>query len=204
MCYDIQDVLDSFSATKMPIIRRHNAHFIRFEAELDYSDLAGSTVNASIAYGTFAPEFFIDVNNPAIATLIENQDQRLFDLLIDLHREAQHLLEEQLRENEQERIESELTREKKVVLRPNRPGYVYLVQANCYFKIGRSKQPNVRFKQIGIQLPFPFEVLHVIPVDDMHIAEKQLHAKYAHQHLNGEWFELAQDEVAEIMSLKSL
>jgi Meiotically up-regulated gene 113 len=197
-------VFASLGAAKMPIIGRHNAHFIRFEAELDYSDLAGSTVNASIAYGTFAPEFFIDVNSPVITTLIENQDQRLFELLMDLHREAQHLLEAQLRKNEQERIEDELTRETKVVLRPNRPGYVYLVQADRYFKIGRSKQPNVRFGQIGLQLPFPFEVLHVIPVNDMHIAEKQLHTKYAHQHLNGEWFELSQNEVAEIMSLKSL
>jgi Meiotically up-regulated gene 113 len=188
----------------MPIIRRYNAHLIRFEAELDYSDLVRSTVNASISYGTLAPEFFVDINNPAIAALIENQDQRLFELLIDLHRESQYLLEEQIRENEQERIKNEQTRETTVVLRPNRPGHVYLVQADRYFKIGRSKQPNVRFKQIGLQLPFPFEVLHVIPVNDMHIAEKQLHAKYAHQHLNGEWFDLSQDEVAEIMSLKSL
>jgi hypothetical protein len=188
----------------VPIVRKHNVQLIRFEAELDYSDLSGSLVNACIAYGTFAPEFFVDVNSPAIATLIENQDHRLFELLTDLHREAQRLLEEQLVENQQSQIEKEKTKEAHVVLRPNRPGYVYLVKADRYFKIGRSKQPNVRFEQVGLQLPFPFEILHVIPVDDMYIAEKQLHAKYAHQHLNGEWFELSESEVAEIMSLKSL
>lgn len=200
----IKIITPSFGALKMPINRRHNAHLVRFEAELDYSGLPGSTVNACIAYGTSAPEFFIDVNSPVIATLIENQDQRLFEVLIDLHREAQNILEEELRENEQKFIENEQKPEAKIILRPKRPGYVYLVQADCYFKIGRSKQPNVRFEQIGLQLPFPFEVLHIIPVNDMHISEKHLHAKYAHQHLNGEWFKLSPNEITEIMSLKSL
>lgn len=188
----------------MPIIRSHNAHFFRFEAELDYTDLPNSVVRGSIAYGSFAPELFIDVNSPAIEALIETQDQRLFEVLTALRCEAKRLLEEQLTEEKHQQTESKQIRETQVALRLKRPGYVYLVKAGQYFKIGRSKQPNVRFEQIGLQLPFPFEVLHVIPVTDMYEAEKQLHSKYAHRHLNGEWFELSENEVVEITSLESL
>lgn len=188
----------------MPIVRNHNAQIIKFEAELDYSDLSGSIVNVSIPYGSLAPEFFVDINNSAIKTLIENQDSRLFEVLIDLHHEAKCLLDEQIAENKLKEIENRQPQEVHNILRPNRIGYIYLVKSDQYFKIGCSKQPNVRFEQIGLQLPFPFEVLHIIPADDMFIAERELHLKYAHQHSNGEWFKLSQEEVNEIMSLSNL
>lgn len=188
----------------MPIIRKNNGHLVRFEAQFDYSDLSDNTINCLLAYGSFDPEFFIDTNCPAIKALIENQDQRLFEILTELNRETENLLEEQLAKEEIELAENERLMEIHIPLRPKRPGFVYLVKADRYFKIGRSKQPDVRFTQIGLLLPFPFEVLRVIPVSDMYEAERGLHSKYAHQHINGEWFSLSDEEVAEIMILERL
>jgi hypothetical protein len=73
-----------------------------------------------------------------------------------------------------------------------------------YNKIGLSKQPKVRFSQIGLQLPFPYEVLHLISATNMYEAESKLHQKYAHQRLNGEWFSLTENEVAEIRSIEKM
>jgi hypothetical protein len=188
----------------MPIIRSHNGQLVRFEIELGYSDLPDSVIHCFIAYGSFAPEFFIDTNSPAVKALVEGQDQRLFEILTDLNRESERLLQEKLEKEKLELAENERTREIRIPLRPSRPGYVYLVKADKYFKIGRSKQPDVRFSQIGLQLPFPFEVLHIVPVSDMYEAEKHLHSKFAHRHLNGEWFSLSDTEVAEIMNLERL
>ena len=79
----------------MPIISSYNRHSIRIEADLGYNDLQNSTVNCQIFYGTHDPEFFIDINNPAIKTLIENKDERLFEALMDLNKESGRVLEEQ-------------------------------------------------------------------------------------------------------------
>jgi hypothetical protein len=57
---------------------------------------------------------------------------------------------------------------------------------------------------MDVKLPFPIDVLKHIPTDDMRRAEKTLHNKYASQRVNGEWFELSGDQVAEICSIESM
>src|SRR5207237_9317414 len=86
-----------------------------------------------------------------------------------------------------------------------RPGYIYLVKAgDGYYKIGRSQNVEVRMKEIGLQLPFPFEVLHIIPAKDMYGSERKLHEQYAPCHLNGEWFALTEEDVQAIRSITEL
>lgn len=74
-------------------------------------------------------------------------------------------------------------------------GYVYLLEAGPYYKVGRSKDPDNRIKTLQIQLPFPTEIKEVMPCDDEIEAEKWFHAYYSERRLNGEWFQLTHGDV---------
>jgi hypothetical protein len=67
-------------------------------------------------------------------------------------------------------------------------GYVYILKAEQYSKIGRTKTPDDRIKTLAIQLPFPVELHELIACDDEVEAERALHEKYAAYRCNGEWF----------------
>jgi hypothetical protein len=186
----------------MPIIRNHNARLIKFEAILDIGELSG-TIYGSIAYGTLKPEFLIDISRGVVRVLIENQDEHLFAILDDIQQEMEQLLKQQISKDDRE-ITDNLQQPVRQITIKDRPGYIYLVKASNYYKIGLSKQPQVRFSQIGLQLPFPFQVLHIISAGNMYEAEAKLHQKYIHKRLNGEWFSLSDSEVAEIQSLAAI
>lgn len=81
-------------------------------------------------------------------------------------------------------------------------GYVYLIQSpSGAYKIGRTKDPANRSKTFGVQLPFEVEFLALIATEDMIALESSLHAIYAEQRINGEWFALDAEDVAHIKSL---
>ena len=84
-------------------------------------------------------------------------------------------------------------------------GYIYLVQAVSpynHYKIGLSKEPVKRIESMGVKLPFPIEVIHLIQASDRYVAEKSLHNRYAHKRVNGEWFELSEQDVKDICSIQ--
>lgn len=88
-----------------------------------------------------------------------------------------------------------------------KPGYVYLVRAvtpHNHYKIGLSKKPIKRISRLDVTLPFPIEITHLIPTDHCFKAEKMLHEKYKEQRLNGEWFELGDQDIEDICQIKSL
>lgn len=73
-------------------------------------------------------------------------------------------------------------------------GYVYILEAGPYHKIGRTKDPDERIKTLSIQLPFPVKVVHIMACDNEMEAEKTFHNWYAHKRSNGEWFKLTYGE----------
>lgn len=87
---------------------------------------------------------------------------------------------------------------------PNRAGYIYLVEGENSYKIGKSKQLPARLKAFGLQLPFTTTLIHSIPTSDMVWAETSLHRTFAHCRKNGEWFDLTPDEVAWVCAIPSL
>jgi hypothetical protein len=187
----------------VPIIRNCNARIVKFEAILEFDELSG-TIYGSIAYGTLKPEFFVDVSNGIIHSLIENQDERLFAVLDDVQQEMEQVLSKQMLNDEKEVANALQEKNIPRIVLKDKPGYIYLVKASEYYKIGLSKQPKVRFSQIGLQLPFTFEVLHIISASNMYEAESKLHQKYVHRRLNGEWFSLTESEVAEICLIEKM
>lgn len=84
-------------------------------------------------------------------------------------------------------------------------GYIYLIgnSSKKIYKIGKSRQPKERYKAIATKLPFSVEIIHVIGGDDIEKAEKLLHNIFAQKRTHGEWFELSDDDVNQIINLVS-
>lgn len=74
-------------------------------------------------------------------------------------------------------------------------GYVYLLKANRYFKIGRSSSFERRSRQLAIQLPERAETVHVIRTDDPVGIELYWHRRFEAKRKNGEWFALSAEDV---------
>lgn len=73
---------------------------------------------------------------------------------------------------------------------PYEPGYIYLINAvgSNYFKIGLTKNPRQRIKQISPKMPFETEYVLLWRTLFMHHAEKYLHDYFEECRANGEWF----------------
>jgi hypothetical protein len=82
-------------------------------------------------------------------------------------------------------------------------GYVYLIRIETgQYKIGYSKDPEVRSKQIIGPLPVEIEVLHTIPTNQMACAESELHGRFYRSRFGKtEWFELSDEDVEYIRAI---
>jgi hypothetical protein len=74
-------------------------------------------------------------------------------------------------------------------------GFVYLLKATRYFKIGRSSTFERRSRELAIQLPERAETVHVIRTDDPIGIERYWHRRFESKRKNGEWFELSAQDV---------
>ena len=80
-------------------------------------------------------------------------------------------------------------------------GWVYILQAGEYYKIGHSKTPAKRFEQLSTLPPWPTEIVHMVESENRHQLETELHERFAIKRANGEWFELAEEDVAWLKTL---
>ena len=80
-------------------------------------------------------------------------------------------------------------------------GYVYLIGSTVFgwYKIGKSKTPEVRVRDLGILLPFKIKVIAVWSAENHSAMEKALHEMYADKKINGEWFEFRGKEVHQLI-----
>lgn len=74
-------------------------------------------------------------------------------------------------------------------------GFVYLLKASRYFKVGRSSSFERRSRELAIQLPERAETVHVIRTDDPIGIERYWHQRFESKRKNGEWFELTAQDV---------
>lgn len=138
-----------------------------------------------------AQKHFADLKSLAveqsIIPLMEGLDQKV-DALISLTRDVLH----------QKRIElaQQFPNEHR--------GYVYLFKLSTgHYKIGLSKNPQRRKREIVSGLPFTIELIHQIPCNQMACLEHELHEKYwRHRHEQTEWFLLEQSHVDQICAIK--
>ena len=80
-------------------------------------------------------------------------------------------------------------------------GYVYFIGSKTFgwYKIGKSKIPDVRIENIGILLPFKVEVICVWKAENRHLLESTLHDIYKNKRINGEWFEFTKKEAYDVV-----
>lgn len=78
-------------------------------------------------------------------------------------------------------------------------GYVYLLVAGSWTKIGKAKDVSRRVGQLRIQLPFAVDLEHVIDCRAPLFVEAQLHRLLDEFRANGEWFSLPEAILRELM-----
>lgn len=79
-------------------------------------------------------------------------------------------------------------------------GYVYLIKADRFYKIGQSINPTTRAHQLNTGMPFDAEIVHTHYVENMDAEEQFWHARYAQHRVNREWFSLPEECVQEFCS----
>jgi len=76
-----------------------------------------------------------------------------------------------------------------------RGGWVYVLKSALGYKVGRTRSVANRMLEFGVKLP----ILYTIPVvawfDDHYEAETSYHRLFADRHINGEWFDLGDEDV---------
>lgn len=89
-------------------------------------------------------------------------------------------------------------------------GYVYVVKAvglingQLPYKIGKTRNIEDRLAMFGVKLPFNIEIEHVIKTANRHRLEAKLHLHFGHKRLQGEWFDLNEDDLIYIKALPNL
>jgi Meiotically up-regulated gene 113 len=74
-------------------------------------------------------------------------------------------------------------------------GYIYLIKSGRYYKIGRSNSVGRREYELAIQLPEKATTVHTISTDDPVGIEAYWHKRFELKRKNGEWFELASEDI---------
>ena len=83
-------------------------------------------------------------------------------------------------------------------------GYVYLLKAGEFYKIGKSKQYEKRIAEIKLQLPFEVTEVHKIKTNNIDALELHWHRYFRKMRRNGEWFELSTKDIEEFTSIKEI
>ena len=74
-------------------------------------------------------------------------------------------------------------------------GFIYILKSKHGYKIGLSKNVKSRMKLFHIKLPFKFEIIGYYRVEHMIKSETYLHKKFKNKRLEGEWFDLNDDDI---------
>lgn len=74
-------------------------------------------------------------------------------------------------------------------------GYVYIIEVNGYYKIGRTENPDNRLGEYTKLMEIPKTICCEYVAYYKNV-EKELHEIFKARNTNGEWFNLSNDEVA--------
>jgi hypothetical protein len=76
---------------------------------------------------------------------------------------------------------------------------VYLLRCQNRYKIGIAGNVAARLATLQVSAPFAIEHVAHSQVDDAAALERELHSAYAHYRIVGEWFELSEADVQDVM-----
>lgn len=72
---------------------------------------------------------------------------------------------------------------------------VYLIKSAQHYKIGKANNFEQRLRQVNLELPEKAVEVHRIYTDDPLGIEGYWHKRFKAKRLNGEWFELTEEDV---------
>lgn len=76
-----------------------------------------------------------------------------------------------------------------------RNGFIYIIKADKYVKIGVADDINYRLRQIQSTCPIRLEIINFWKINNTYHYEKFLHKRYKQYRVHGEWFALPADEL---------
>jgi predicted GIY-YIG superfamily endonuclease len=85
--------------------------------------------------------------------------------------------------------------------------YIYLIQSleNSYYKIGVSKHPNKRIKELQTGNSSELKLIETYQSEFAYLIEKTLQRKYSYLRKEGEWFDMSiSNEVSFINECKEI
>lgn len=92
-------------------------------------------------------------------------------------------------------------KKEKALKRKEDIGYIYIIECNQYYKIGKTKNIKSRLWTIQADTPYEINLIYNKEFPDYHTIEKELHKKFKHIHHKGEWFKLTNEDINYIKSL---
>lgn len=112
------------------------------------------------------------------------------------------VIKEKIEILENEIKEWQKPKEKKVHKNTSK-GYVYLLKGqNGKYKIGASKDPQRRCKELRLSSSENHELVHYFKSNEMFKMEKSLHIVFSLKKSHSEWFDLDESEVSRIKGIK--
>src|SRR5689334_12117194 len=75
-----------------------------------------------------------------------------------------------------------------------KPYYLYVLRANGLYKIGRSRNPQHRIRQLQTGCAYRYEVVSLIETHH-HGLERAIHRKFVDQRQLGEWYVLSPGDI---------
>lgn len=86
------------------------------------------------------------------------------------------------------------------IKQPTKSGYIYILKSSGYYKIGISKNVKARIVSLQTSNPNKIELIHSKNIKDYMIHESFLHEKFIHSRINGEWFNLNNNQLEEAIT----
>jgi hypothetical protein len=90
--------------------------------------------------------------------------------------------------------------EKLYKLEPGKHLYIIQLGDTDIYKIGISKHPDKRLKQIQRKCPIPLTLIYTNFGHDDEFAERYLHVHFKRQRVKGEWFKLSTADIIHIVT----
>jgi len=84
------------------------------------------------------------------------------------------------------------------------PGYVYFIESEFGWKIGKTKSLKERKKIFEVRLPFNFAIKYYIKTFEMTTLENHFHYYFRDKNINGEWFLITEQNIIDASSKYSL
>ena len=116
---------------------------------------------------------------------------------LDKNKEILNLLNEHTYKQKQHKITAKQKNKRQGT------GYVYVIKCGNFdlYKIGISKDtPKNRLSGIQVGSPFPLTMTHIIYCDYFSYVEKLIHSKYSKYRVLGEWFELNEKTLKNVVA----